>query len=264
MRDAVRARWIEFTEPLEGGVPWLYADVRGLITIAFGNLVDPLGSALTLPLMHPGGVRATKNEITVAWLTVKGNALAATHGHLYARSLTTLRLTREGMSDLALAKLEANDAILRGRIDGWEELPACAQMAIHSLAWACGPMFNFPKLIAAVNAGDFDVAVAHITMNETTPEGVFNAGLVARNIHNRVLMRNAARVQAFHLDPDLLNWSHDLSVADASTLHEIPVLNTPLPLVNTPIVDCTASQPTTYPHADPVYNDIDRDPDDAV
>ncbi len=245
MRDVIRARWLEFTGPLEGaGVPWLYADVRGLITIAWGNLCDPLSSALQLPLMHAGGVPATKAEITAAWLAVKGDPRAAKLGHLYAKGLTTIRLTREGMSDIALAKLETNDAILRGRIDGWEELPACAQMALHSLAWACGAMFNFPKLIAAVGAGDFDVAAVHIRMNEQTPEGIFNAGLVARNRANGILMRNAARVRDFKLDPDTLQWDRSLSLDDTPTLPELPAAE-------------------TYDHLPCIHYD-DDDPDDAA
>jgi GH24 family phage-related lysozyme (muramidase) len=250
MRDAVRASWLDFTEPLEGGVPWLYADIRGLITIAYGNLVDPLSSALMLPLMHPGGVRASLSEITTAWLSVKGDALAASRGHLYAKSLTSLRLTREGMSDLALAKLETNDAILRGRIDGWEELPACAQMAIHSLSWACGAMFNFPKLLSAIAARDYDAASVHIRMNETTPEGTFNAGLVARNRANAILVRNAARVQAYKLDPDTLDWTALIGVHDLPTISEVPN---------------PASEPTVIVHIDPgTYLRPDDEPPDSA
>ncbi|MBA2683254.1 MAG: hypothetical protein H0U66_02010 [Gemmatimonadaceae bacterium] len=249
MRDVVRTRWLEFTGPLEGaGIPWLYADVRNLVTCAWGNLCDPLSSALQLPLMHPGGVPASKAEITAAWLAVKGDPRAAKLGHLYAKSLTTIRLTREGMTDIALGKLHANDAILRGRIDGWEDLPACAQMALHSLSWACGAAAHFPRLFSAVAAGDFDVASIEIHMNEWTVDAngnrIKNFGLVPRNVANKILMRNAARVQAFHLDPDLLNWTSDLGVSDVPTLPELPVAD-------------------DYPHEDPTYVD-EEPPKDAA
>lgn len=234
MRDVVRAQWIAFTEPLEGGVPYLYADIRGLVTIAYGNLVDPMSHAINLPLMHPGGLPASTAEKASAWQAVKNDRDAARKGHLYARGLTKLRLTREGMSDLALGKLDSNDTVLRKRIPDWEELPACAQMAMHSLAWACGPGANFPKLFSAIVARDFDACAVYIHMSEVTPEGIKNAGLVPRNVRNKVLMRNAQRVQDFKLDPDLLEWEVELAV------HEAPTL---------PAVDNPASEPTL--HVDP-------------
>jgi GH24 family phage-related lysozyme (muramidase) len=222
MRPVIEARWLEFTEPLEGGLPYAYTDIRGIVTIAYGNAVFSAADFARLPLMHPGGVAATTAEKIAAYAVLVNNNKAAKSGHLYAKRLTTIRLTREGMSDLALGRLHANDGILRGRIDGWEDLPACAQMAIHSLAWACGPAFRFPRLVAATVAGDYDVAAVHIRMNETTPEGHFNAGLVARNRANGILMRNAARVRDFRLDPDTLVWDRPLSVDDAPTMPELP------------------------------------------
>jgi len=222
MRSAVRERWIEFTEPLEGGVPYFYADIRGLITIAYGNLVDPLSLALGLPMKRPDGSDATTTEITAAWLAVKGDPKAPTWGHTYARTLTSLRLTRDGMSTLALGRLELNDHVLRRRLSNWDDLPACAQMALHSLAWACGPEFHFPKLLSAVLARDFEAASVHIHMNEWTPEGKRNAGLVPRNVANKLLMRNAERVQSYKLDPDTIEWHHLIGVEDLDTQPDLP------------------------------------------
>lgn len=221
MRSVVREQFLAFTEPLEGGVPYLYADVRGLITIAYGNLVDPLSTALGLPLMHAGGVAATAAEITAAWLAVKGDPRAASRGHLYARGLTTLRLTREGMASLALGVLDRNDAAALKRFPDWESYPACAQLALHSLWWACGSAAHFPKLYSACVARDWDAASVHIQMREITPEGIVNAGLKARNAANRRLMANAARVDGYHLDPDTLAWDALIGVADIETLPDL-------------------------------------------
>jgi GH24 family phage-related lysozyme (muramidase) len=265
VRLVVRDRWLEFTEPLEGGVPYFYADIRGLITIAYGDLVDPLSAALGLPMLRLDGTYATRDEITAAWLTVKGDPSAATRGHLYARGLTTLRLSPQGMSDLAQAKLEANDAVLRARLTGWEDYPACAQMALHSLAWACGPGFHFPKLASACAVGDWDAASIHIQMNEWSPEGRHNAGLVPRNRANRTLMLNAARVRDYHLNPDILDWTNYLSTADAPTQPELPPLDdTPLPCLTTDIIgqESNATVPTIYPRM--LMDDPDDDPPKAV
>lgn len=236
MRPVVREQFLAFTEPLEGGIPYLYADIRNLITISYGNLVDPLSAALGLPLMHSGGVVATKAEITSAWLAVKGDPNAASRGHTYARGLTTLRLTREGMGELALGVLGRNDGAALARFPDWEDYPACAQLAIHSLFWACGSAARFPKLYSAVQARDWDACSVHIQMREITPEGLVNAGLRARNTANRRLMINASRVQAYRLDPDTLNWTSLIGVQDAPTLPDL-------------------SQADDYPHTPTTYVD---------
>lgn len=251
MRAPVRANWLAFTERLEGGVPWLYADVRGLITIAFGNLVDPMSTALTLPLKRQDGSPATRDDIIADWLRVKGDPRSAKLGHLYSKALTHLHLTRDGMEAVALTKLDQNEAVLRGRFPDWDDLPACAQMALHSLAWACGPAFHFPRLVSAVNAGNFDAASVHIQMRETTPEGVVNAGLRPRNVANRVLMQNAARVRDYHLDPDTLDWTSLVGVSDAVT---VPALDNP-PSEPTH----AASSPTLHPMPDTVADFLARD-----
>lgn len=244
MRGVVRERWLEFTEKLEGGIPYLYADIIGLVTCAYGNLVDPMSHALGLPWRHPGGVPASTSEIASAWQAVKNDRDAARYGHRYAASLTRIRLTREGMADLALGKLAANDAILARRLDGWDEMPACAQMAMHSLAWACGPAANFPKLFSALDAGDYDAAAVHIHINEWSGT-VHNRGLIPRNRAQKILMRNAARVVAYRLDPDLLEWEEELAVGEAVT---VPALTDP------------PSEPTV--HVDPSVYLGNGEPDD--
>jgi GH24 family phage-related lysozyme (muramidase) len=255
VRPSVRAAFLAFTTPLEGCCDYLYADVLGLITTGIGNLVDPLSAAQGLPWVRPDGSRATGAEIATAWLTVKGDPQCARQGHRYARSLTTIRLTPEGVERLVYGKLDANDRFLAGRFADFDEWPACAQLAVHSLAWACGPSFRFPKLEESLRARDFDAAAVHVAINEWskladgTP--IHNSGLVPRNRANKTLMRNASRVQAFMLDPELLEWTRDLGVADEPTQPELlPQLVTPImgsrfpPRPSTP-----ADHPTVAPQA---------------
>ena len=97
-------------------------------------------------------------------------------------------------------------------------------MATHSLAWACGASFHFPKLASALLARDFDAASVACTINEWSGS-VHNTGVIPRNVANRLLYRNAQRVIDYRLDPDVLDWVHDLSVADAPTL---PAIEDPL------------------------------------
>lgn len=217
MRNVVRDNWLAFTEPMEGGIACCYADIRGKVTVAYGNLVDTPGEVAALPLTHPDGTPATNAEKVALWQMLHNDPGAAKGGWWYAAKLSPLRLSREAMGGLALARLEANDRVLASRLKSWADEPACAQMAMHSLAWACGPYAQFPKLFSAVDAGDYSSASVHIHMNEWTPEGLHNKGLIPRNIANKTLMRNAQRVRDFHLDPDYLNWKSDLDVTDTPT-----------------------------------------------
>ncbi len=218
MRGVVRTRWKEYTGPLEGpAVPCLYNDIRGKTTIAWGNLVDSVAAVVGLPFVWPDGRRATAAEIAAAWQSVHNDRQAAIRGWTYAATLTPLRLTPEGIEGLVWGRLDSNDRILSARVPDWEDKPACAQMALHSLAWACGANAHFPRMFQAVADGDYETAAIESHMNEWTPEGIHNKGLIPRNVAQKTLLRNAGRVRDFHLDPDLIDWTHDLSVSGAPT-----------------------------------------------
>jgi hypothetical protein len=126
------------------------------------------------------------------------------------------------MTAIALAKLDSNERVLNARLpECWDGLPACAQLALHSLAWACGANCHFPRLFQAVTDRDFGLAAIQIRMNEWTPEGIHNVGIVPRNLANERLMRNAAYIDELNLDLELLDWTHDLRVGSATTLTEL-------------------------------------------
>lgn len=218
MRPCVRSIFVvPFTESFEGGVSSLYADIRGKATIAYGNLVDTPGEVAALPLVRADGSLASIAEKIALWNVIHDDPHAAAQGYRYAARLSPLRLTREGMTALATARLDANDRTLRARVPDWEDHGACVQLALHSLAWACGANVHYPRMFGAVNARDYELAAVEIHMNEWTPEGIHNAGLVPRNKANNILMRNAARVHAYHLDPDTLDWHALIGVGDAPT-----------------------------------------------
>lgn len=198
MRAAVRAGFVGFSTPLEGLCDWLYCDVKGLVTTAIGNLVDPIQFALPLPFMN-GGLPATIDEIAEEWRAVKGRPDLAHLGGGAYRGMTKLRLSAAGIDQVVSRKLVQNDVYLRARFTGYEEWPADAQLGILSMAWACGPAFRFPMFEAAVRAGDFVLASQECKMNEAG-----NPGLVPRNAANRQLFMNAARVIELGLDHERL------------------------------------------------------------
>ena len=214
MKQSVRDAFVDFTAALEGVVPWMYLDVKGLVTVAIGNLIDPVAAALSLPFVRKGTTtRATKGEILDEWTYVKNHPTAAKQGHRVLQTETKLRLTPDGVETVVFNRLELNDKILNARFPAFESWPADAQLATHSMAWACGPNFNFPRLAAMLNALDFADASRECKM---ATEG--NPGIVPRNAANRTLYLNAARVIAEGGTGDELLWGSSESTREPSVI----------------------------------------------
>lgn len=253
MRACVAAIVPVFSAPLEGsiyggpsglGVPWMYLDVLGLVTTALGLLIDastsphpqpidhPEAPALSLPWVHLDGQAASVDEIRAEWWRVKLDKVAARRGYRYTEGITDLRLTRDGMQVAVERKLVTIDRELAHRFPEYDEWPADAQLGVISLSWACGAGFHFPRLEAALRVRDFETAVRECTIDENGADHIprtadDNAGVHPRNLANRILFSNAARVQAFHLDPDVLIWPGVLdeeatNSASSPTLYPLP------------------------------------------
>lgn len=207
MRQAVRDAFVSFTEGFEGKCSWLYLDVKGLVTTAIGNLVDPSAAAVGLPFRHPDGSPATREEILREWVYVKSRIdLALAGGGAFAR-ITTLRLDDAGISQVVLGKLAQTEASLKGRFPDWEDWPADAQLGLLSMAWAAGAGIHFPKFQAAALKQDWTTCTTECHLDDTN-----NPGLRPRNAANVRLFQNSARVQAFGLDPSILYFPSDASV----------------------------------------------------
>ncbi len=247
MSDVVRAAWLDFTDPLEGGpsAPVIYQDIRGKVTGPYGVLCDTPSEVAALPMDHPDGRPATAAEKVAAFHAVKNDPFAAQQGWRRAAKLSALRFSLANMHAMALAKWDVHDRILRARLPDWDTYPACARMALHSLAWACGANAHFPRMFQDVANRDFDGAAVEIRINEWTPEGLHNAGIIPRNRANEILMRNAQRVDSFKLDPNLLDWHDVIGVSDAETLTEVdnPDSYDHIPCVITEIMDVVPEKP---------------------
>jgi hypothetical protein len=216
MRDVVRSAFYDFSARYEGAIPWLYQDVLGLVSIGVGILADPLSLCVGLPLVRPDGEPATKSEIAAEWQRIKTlppNArgqTAAQLGHVYAHAHAVLRLTPEGLRSTLAIKMQLNDNLIRKTFPDFEDWPADAQLATHSMAWACGAACwpKWPKLSAALREEDFTTAAVECFM---PAQDHGNPGLRPRNIANRMLYRNAARVNLDGMDPDVLYFPRDLA-----------------------------------------------------
>jgi peptidoglycan hydrolase-like protein with peptidoglycan-binding domain len=184
-----------FSEPLEGRKAYMYTDIKGLVTIGIGCLIDSPAAAIAIaadgaPFVHKSdGSAATDAEVSEEWQRVKNDTSIVGHANL-AESITFLKLTEEGIDSLLQARLGQFDGRLRqtpefGSLDQW---PADAQLALASMAWAMGPAFaeggKWPNFRAAVGSQSWVDAAANCNMS--------NDFLTKRNAVNRGLFRNAA------------------------------------------------------------------------
>lgn len=260
MRQSVAESFVGFTRDLEGPTNYMYLDVRGLVTTGYGNLIDDTASVSSLPWRHPDGTFANRDEVIAAWATVRGKrGQRDPHGVFWTdrgggsfAQFTTLRLDAMGVDALVRGVMARNDEALKRRYPDWESWPACAQMACMSLAWACGTHYDFPAMDRALTNRDFATAAREIEM---TPAHNPGNNLKRRNAANETLMANAQRVEAYHLDPDLIEWTTVLGVHDLDT---VPALDNP---DSSPTA---ADEPTTIVHVDPSVYLGNEPPDDVA
>lgn len=109
----------------------------------------------------------------------------------------------------------SNDAMLAKAYPGYPNWPADAQLAIHSMAYALGvarvlPGGLFKNFIAAMgrNPPDFRAAAAASHIDERG-----NAGIISRNIANKLLLENAARVAEAGGNPNVLWYLREVGGA---------------------------------------------------
>lgn len=206
-RQAVLDAFRDFTVKFEGDTNWMYLDVKGLVTTGIGNLIDPVGITLPLPWKNGDGSSASQDQIRSAWNTVKSRQDMAPRGGGAFQSLTSIRLSPEGVKQLVASKVLANEAVLRARFPALDTWPADAQLALYSMAWAAGPNFNAPKFVAAASRPipDFATMAAESHFNTAG-----NPGLAPRNTANFELLNNAATIVKNGYDFAMLHWPVEL------------------------------------------------------
>ena len=183
-RASVIAVFPSFTRHFEGYCLAPYRDVEGWPTVAAGNLASPISVWRSLPWVIDGRP-ATADEIDRDWTSLHSAPFGLKYAAGYFAPYTKVRLTVPGADKVVDDRLQLNDRELAARLSPgrWEELPARAQLALHSWAWADGPEGHAPHLWAAVEAGDWTTAA-----NEVHLEDSHNPGLVPRNAANKALL----------------------------------------------------------------------------
>lgn len=204
MKIAVQGAFRKFNEQFEGVVPYMYLDVRGLVTVGVGNLIDPIEEAVQVPFRWKSDRRlATREEISGEWRSIKRQPLLASAGHRSAARVTQLEVADEDIGELIRERLLANvEALLkRPTFNAWNDMPADAQMAVLSMAWAVGVngLSKFPKLLMAIARKDYIEAAV-----ESEISTVGNPGIKPRNAANFLLFTNAAKVIELKRDREIL------------------------------------------------------------
>lgn len=196
MYPSVQSAFHGFNTPFEGAISFMYQDVKGLVTIGVGNLIDPVQLAQALPFRFKSdGTSASVDQITAEWQAIKNNPTLARAGYRACEPITQLELSDDSINSLVAGRLAQNESFLKRQpwfqaFDAW---PADAQMGLLSMAWAMGPggPETFPKFCAACQKLDFVTAAAECKMDESG-----NPGLIPRNRANFTLFSNAAVVHA--------------------------------------------------------------------
>jgi hypothetical protein len=210
----------------------MYLDMKGLVTVAVGNLVDPVELAQALPFRfknEPGiaapGSLATPEQIAAEWRTLKNDPHLASAGYTACGPMTQLELRDDSVDVLIFDRLARNKSSLQRQpwfeiFDTW---PADAQLGLLSMAWAMGPAGpgQFPLFRAACQRLDFAAAATECKMDEAG-----NPGLIPRNQANFTLFSNAAILLAgeaqggFHHTN--LYYPRVLTAADIALLSAAP------------------------------------------
>ena len=215
MHASVRNYFIKFNEPIEARVEYMYLDIKGLVTLGVGNLIDVENASdtknlkkvmeklVTLPFVYKekhrdAGKPANKADIEAEWKKVKGRQELAKVklSYLLFAAITDLKLKNEAIDALVLKKLNEMETELKmdPAFQGFEQWPADAQLGLLSMAWALGTpklKAHWPHFKTACKKQDFDATLKHCEINT-----VGNPGVAKRNTENRHLFRNATAVVA--------------------------------------------------------------------
>jgi GH24 family phage-related lysozyme (muramidase) len=146
-------------ESFEGRVPYLYLCTGGEVTVGIGHAIQTPADALQLTWSIDGRP-ATPVEIQGDYASV-----AAAQKGLIAKSyapLTQCRMADSDIDALVSSDVHKFETSLAAALPNWSTYPPPAQAALFDMAFnlGLGGLKKFPRLLAAVDAGQWEVAAA--------------------------------------------------------------------------------------------------------
>lgn len=188
--DGVAEEFDRLSPRFEGAIPWMYLDIKGLVTCAIGVLIDPVDLALPLPWVRAlDGSRALPSEIRAEWALIKGTPSLATRGAGAAKAMCALRLTADGVRTVTRTKAEAMAQALLHTFPAMVAWPPQARLAVLLHVWAVGTDLprTYPRMTAALRAQDWTAAQAECHISEAG-----NPGVAPRNVKIKALFGELA------------------------------------------------------------------------
>jgi GH24 family phage-related lysozyme (muramidase) len=152
---AVFARLKKF----EGSVPYMYLCTGGEVTVGVGHAIpNPVrASQLTWQVggaaPAPAQPEADYRQVAAAQKGMLASAYAG---------LTQCRMSDGDIEALVAADVQAFETQLAATLPNWNSYPGPAQEALFDMAFnlGLGGLQKFPKLLAAIDAGDWATAAA--------------------------------------------------------------------------------------------------------
>ena len=197
MHASVAAALPLFLKQFEGKVNYMYLDVKGLVTIGIGHLLDPVDQALRLQFgPKGGGGTASGAQVIAEWQTVKGRRDLAGKPSIEFDKITTLQLTDVGIATMVADDAKSIESYIKTNpsakkfyadFDAW---PADAQLGFFGVAWGGIPLpqFGWHLFPAACRDQDWDTAAAQCKITSPIAAG--------RNEAHRAMFINAAAIKA--------------------------------------------------------------------
>jgi hypothetical protein len=197
MHPSVATALPGFLKQYEGKVNFMYLDVKGLVTIGIGNLIDPVNLALKLEFgTKGGGGPVSGGDVISEWNTVKARTDLMGKGSAGFGAITRLQLTDKGIETMvndhakAIESYITTNASAQKYYSNFPNWPADAQMALIGIAWGVMPLpqFGWHKFPEACKIEDWETAANECKITSAIATG--------RNEAHKLMFLNAAAVKA--------------------------------------------------------------------
>jgi len=207
MHQSVKNSLYDFLKQYEGKVNFMYLDVKGLVTVGVGHLIDPIHQALKLEFRKKGGNSpVSAGEVQAEWQYVKSRKDLMNRGGEAYGPITSLELSDNGIKAMVQShangienyiKTNASASKFYKDFDTW---PADAQLAFFGVAWGGIPIpqFGWHKFPEACRVQDWDKAAAECKITSPIAAG--------RNEAHKMMFLNAAAVQWNGENISELSW----------------------------------------------------------
>jgi GH24 family phage-related lysozyme (muramidase) len=152
----------------EACVPWMYLDSVGKVTVGVGLMLPDAATACALGFVAAGLPAAPATPPQIAADFARVAALAPDKLPAFYQAANSLQLPQEIIDAKLSEVLAVFENTLRSGIPGYDALPGPAKMALLDMAYNLGPaglLKGYPKMLSAVEAGDWAQAAAQCARN---------------------------------------------------------------------------------------------------